>query len=217
MKKSELKQLIREEITKVLKESYDKTLVGDEHGEGGQHQILNYGKDKVIKSLHGGADIGYNLKIFTKYPEIFPKVYDMGKDYAILDKLDDKKSQNELEKIQFILLSRIDPRTKNRYISSNEPPENEYIGKLLQRVRKNGSVYYDGDITELIYNNLDDNELKSQLKKELPSNLYDSLIKNYYPLLQKVKNMPWDSKIKKDINDENFGYDINGNLKMLDI
>ena len=68
-----------------------------------------------------------------------------------------------------------------------------------------------------MYNNLDDNELKSQLQKELPSNLYNSLIKNWYPLLQKVKNISWNLKIKKDINDENFGYTPEGKLKMLDI
>ena len=36
-------------------------------------------------------------------------------------------------------------------------------------------------------------------------------------LLQKVKNISWDSKHEKDINDENFGYNLKGELKMLDI
>ena len=51
----------------------------------------------------------------------------------------------------------------------------------------------------------------------LPNELFNSLIKNYYPLLKKVKNISWNSSHSRDINDGNFGYDLNGNLKMLDI
>jgi len=191
----------------MLNEMYDKDLIGSEYGEGGQHQIYTYDKDKVIKFNHGGGEIGYNLKIFSKHPEIFPKVYDMGEDYAILDKLDDNKASSEIWKIKPYLFAQ----------SSEVPPKNPYIAKLVQRSRVTGPNWYNNELTQLLYNNLEDNELKSQLQKELPNNLYNSLIKNYYPLLQKVKNLSWDSKHEKDINDENFGYNSKGELKILDI
>lgn len=199
--------LLKKQIQKSLNEEYDKNLVGDEYAEGGQHKIYTYGEDKVIKFGHYGENLGYNVQIFTKYPEIFPKVYDIGDDYVILDKLDDYKSFSEIRKINSYLFSN----------SSEDAPNNLYIAKLSQRARNNGPNWYNSQLTQLIYNNLEDNELILQFKKELPNELYNSLIKNYYPLLKKVKNIPWNYKIEKDINDDNFGYDSNGNLKMLDI
>ena len=195
-------------LVNLLKEIYDKNLVGPEYGQGGQHVIYQYGKDKVIKFNYSEeGEIGDNLKIFTKYPDVFPKVYDMGYDYAILEKLDDNKANSEMWECKKHLFSQ----------SSETPPKNQHIAKLVQRPRIKGLNWYNSEMSQLIYNNLDDNELKSQLQQELPSNLYNSLIKNWYPLLQKVKSISWSSKIEKDINDENFGYNSKGELKMLDI
>lgn len=201
--KSEMIKLIN-----LLDEIYDKDLIGSEYGEGGQHKIYNYGKDKIIKFNYSGeGEIGDNLKIFTKYPDVFPQVYDMGYNYAILEKLDDIKASSEMRECKKYLFSK----------SSEIPPKNQYIAKLVQRSRVKGPNWYNSTMSQLIYNNLEDNELKSQLQQELPNNLYNSLIKNWYPLLQKVKSISWSSKIEKDINDENFGYNSKGELKMLDI
>ena len=107
-----------------------------------------------------------------------------------------------------------------KYVSNEEPPKNNYIADLLRASGENNQnrVYYrNSSITEMIYENLEDNKLKSELQKELPSNLYSILIDNYYPLLKQIKNLPWNSKHAKDVNDENFGYDKENNLKMLDI
>ncbi len=196
-----------QKLAGILNEIYDEDLIGSEYGEGGQHIIYDYDKDKVIKFGYNGGEIGYNLKIFTKYPDVFPKVYSMGYDYAILEKLDDRKAASEMWRCKKHLFSQ----------SSDIPPKNQYIAKLVQRPRIKGPNWYNSELSQLIYNNLDDNKLKSQLQKELPSNLYNSLIKNWYPLLQNVKNISWGSKIEKDINDENFGYNSKGELKMLDI
>ena len=73
------------------------------------------------------------------------------------------------------------------------------------------------NVFAISWTNLEDNKLKSELQKELPSNLYSILIDNYYPLLKQIKNLPWSSKHAKDVNDTNFGYNSNGELKMLDI
>jgi hypothetical protein len=194
-------------LTDILKEIYDKNLIGPEYGEGGQHIVYLYGDDKVIKFNHSGGELGYNAKILKKHPDVFPKVWDEGEDYIILDKLDDRKALKEISKIKSYLYSQ----------SSEIPPKNSYIAKLSQKSRVKGPNYYDSNIIRVIYNNLEDNELKSQLKNELPSDLYNSLIENYYPLIQKIKNLPWDEKYEKDINVENFGYDLKGNLKLLDI
>jgi len=195
-------------LINLLNEMYDKDLIGSEYGEGGQHKIYDYDKDKVIKFNYSGeGEIGDNLKIFTKYPDVFPKVYDMGYDYAILEKLDDNKANSEMRECKKYLFSQ----------SSEIPPKNQYIAKLVQRSRVKGPNWYNSEMSQLIYNNLNDNKLKSQLQQELPSNLYNSLIKNWYPLLQKVKNISWSSKHEKDINDENFGYNLKGELKILDI
>ena len=195
-------------LINILKEIYNKDLVGPEYSQGGQHIIYQYDKDKVIKFNYSEeGEIGDNLKIFTKYPDVFPKVYDMGYDYAILEKLDDNKANSEMWECKKYLFSQ----------SSEIPPKNQHIAKLVQRSRIKGPNWYNSEMSQLIYNNLDDNELKSQLQQELPSNLYNSLIKNWYPLLQKVKSISWNSKIEKDINDENFGYNSKGELKMLDI
>jgi hypothetical protein len=193
-------------LTNILKEIYDKNLIGSHRGEGGQHIVYQYGKDKIIKFGHYGK-IDKNIKIFDKYPDIFPKVYDIEDDYIILEELDSSKSKNELYQIKSKLFNQ----------SSEIPPFNPYIANLSQKSRIKGPNYYKSSVTELLYNNLEDNELIVQLKKELPNNLYNSLIKNYYPLLKKIKNLSWDSKIEKDINDENFGYTLKGNLKLLDI
>ena len=195
-------------LVDLLNEMYDKDLIGPDYGEGGQHKIYLYDKDKIIKfNYDGEGEIGDNLKIFTKHPDVFPKVYDIGYDYVILEKLDDTKASSEMWDCKEHLFDQ----------SSEIPPKNQYIAKLVQRSRVNGPNWYNSEMSQLIYNNLDDNELRSQLQKELPNDLYDSLIKNWYPLLQKVKKIPWNLKIEKDINDENFGYNSKKELKMLDI
>jgi hypothetical protein len=101
-------------LINLLNEIYDKDLIGSEYGEGGQHKIYDYDKDKVIKFNYSGeGEIGDNLKIFTKYPDVFPKVYNMGYDYAILEKLDDRKAASEMwgcKKYLFSQSSEIPPK-----------------------------------------------------------------------------------------------------------
>ena len=216
MKIFELKNIIKGEINKLLKEIYDKNQIGDQYGEGLEHTVYNYGKDKIIKFADSispnNKGLQPNAKILANYPNIFPKVYNIGSDYIIMEKLDDNKAYVELFKIKQQLSS-----NNKKYISSDIPPKNQYITKLMQKSKIDGSNYYDYDISTLIYDNLEDNELKSQLRKELSSDLYNSLIKNWYPLLQKIKNIPWSLKKEKDVHDENFGYTLKGELKMIDI
>jgi hypothetical protein len=204
-------------LVNLLNEILDKASIGTKHGEGGQHNVHNYGTDKVIKRAYRGGNIknNENIKIFNEYPEIFPKIYDIGEKYIILEKLDDRKSQKELWEMKIILFS-----LDGKYVSNQESPKNSYIADLLRTSRYNKQnlfFYRNGSITEMIYENLEDNKLKSELQKELPSNLYSILIDNYYPLLKQIKNLPWSSKHAKDVNDTNFGYNSNGELKMLDI
>ena len=51
-------------LINILNEIYDKNLVGSEYGQGGQHIIYQYDKDKVIKFNYSEeGEIGDNLKI----------------------------------------------------------------------------------------------------------------------------------------------------------
>lgn len=196
----------------ILKE-IDQTLIGPEYGSGIEHTVYSYGKDKILKVRDMGRKLGYHVNIFIKYPEIFPKVYEIEEDYVILEKLDDKKFQKEIWDIKKRLFSK-----NNKSVSSEDRPNNEYIASLTQNKRNNGSFYYDSDIMVLIYDNLEDIKLKEQFNKELPDNLYNIIINNYYPLLTKIKNLTWEAPIReKDITDENFGYNSEGILKALDI
>lgn len=198
-------------LVNLLKELYNKNLIGDEHGEGSIHIVYNYGKDKVIKfNQNQGEPISDHIKIFDKYPEIFPKVYDIGEDYVILEKLDDWKAIGEGDDINRILFHDNPSPTINDY---DDKSHNSYIAEKSKYKGR-----YVGLITSLIYNNLEDNQLKLELKKELPKDLYTSLINNWYPLLKKIHDLPWISNLPKDMySHENFGYNSKGELKMLDI
>lgn len=194
-------------LVNLLKELYDENLIGSDYGEGSIHIVYNYDKDKVIKfNQNQGEPISDHIKIFDKYPEIFPKVYDIGEDYVILEKLDDNKAFEEAHKINQILFD------------DDHESYNPYIAELLKDKKK--YIRHTGFVgtTSLIYDNLEDNQLKLELKKELPKDLYTSLINNWYPLLKKIHDLPWISNLPKDIyNHENFGYNSKGELKMLDI
>jgi hypothetical protein len=195
-------------LANLLKELYDENLIGSDYGEGSIHIVYNYGKDKVIKfNQNQGEPISDHIKIFDKYPDIFPKVYDIGEDYVILEKLDDNKAFREAHEINEILFY------NNPSLDDDDKSHNPYIAELSKDRGR-----YIGLITTIIYNNLEDNQLKLELKKELPKNLYTSLINNWYPLLKKIHDLPWISNLPKDIyNHENFGYNSKGELKMLDI
>jgi hypothetical protein len=88
MKKSELQQIIKEEISKILNElkTYPKELVG----AGEQGNVYPIGKDKVVKKIHNGWEPEEikMYELFNQYPDLFPHVYKIGKDYVIMDKID---------------------------------------------------------------------------------------------------------------------------------
>jgi hypothetical protein len=79
----------------ILKEikTHQKKRIGDgEHGV-----VYNVGKNKVVKKSNqndgfSSDEIKY-YKIYNKYPNIFPHIYKLTKDYVIMDKLDSPGKQ----------------------------------------------------------------------------------------------------------------------------
>lgn len=88
MKKSQLQQIIKEEISKALNElkTYSKELVG----AGEQGSVYPVGKDKIVKKIYDDWEPEEikRYELFNQYPDLFPHVYKIGKDYVIMDKID---------------------------------------------------------------------------------------------------------------------------------
>jgi hypothetical protein len=76
-----------ENILKELQTHTKKKIGSGEHGE-----VYNIGKNKIVKKSN--KQNGFtpeeikNYNLFNQYPELFPHVYKLTKDYIIMDKLD---------------------------------------------------------------------------------------------------------------------------------
>ena len=123
-------------------------------------------------------------QIFQKYPDLFPKVYDVHSEWVVLEKLDSERAWMELEDIATIL---------DRGVSYLINNYKQYTGR-----------------------NVWNNETQIQAFERL---------KPYADVIDQVRKRLVPSDLKKltrmdkmfDIHEENWGYNSQGVLKLLDL
>jgi len=188
-------------------------------GKGTQHTVFPYEKfaDKVIKTRWGDLDVAKKhsflvnhepmnveeLEIFQRYPNLFVKVYKISKNYAVLEKLDTKNFQSDSHKIALGIFQYIVdmggiisvPYTIDTNISDSTDIDPTFfiwmaIRKYLDSMLHNISSYCPPYFKQWI------NFLKELEKIELPKDYrYNTL----------------------DVHDRNFGYNKQGEIRMLDL
>ena len=121
----------------ILKETY--------LGGGEQGKVYTVGKDKIKKQsnfLDGFTqDELYFYNQFNKYPNIFPKIYELTKSYVIMDRLYDIPDLNNvLNYLEQINIWRDeDPMTMIYYsLKNNDLSE---INTLLNKAKNNKTIY----------------------------------------------------------------------------
>lgn len=122
-------------------------------------------------------------QIFQKYPDLFPKVYQVTKEWVTLERLDSERARVELEDIGTILDNSIS-HTINNY----------------RQIKALG-----------MWNNTQKIALEA--------------LKPYADIVDQLRKRLTRSDLKKlvrmdkmfDIHEENWGYDCNGTLKLLDL
>ncbi len=123
-------------------------------------------------------------QIFQKYPDLFPKVYDVHSEWVVLEKLDSERARMELEDIATIL---------DRGVSYLINNYKQYTGR-----------------------NVWNNQTQIQAFERL---------KPYADVIDRVRKRLTRTDLKKltrmdkmfDIHEQNWGYDSQGVLKLLDL
>ena len=180
-------------------------------GQGSEHIIYPYSKDpnKVIKTFDPDERESINkdqITTFQKHPDIFPIVYKVTDKYAILEKLNTKKVIDELEKleVEFFNLKWKSNKKRKYSILLDDLMEDDnlegidFIGKLYYLIQKTPS---------------------SSLKKELDTlssfTQNPKLLKKWIDFLIKLSSIMGQTEL--DMHAEQFGYNSEENLKLLDI
>lgn len=178
-------------------------------GMGKDHQVFDYEADptKVIKVAWGAKDgenrfdpnaekIQTNLdpnhiRIFTKYPNIFPKVFKATDRYAIIEKLnpapvldDEKKIFQQLSKYNFSTL---------RYMK-----EYDAVSSLYWNITNRSGF------------------LISMLKKLTSAGEDLTILNKYLTLFKQINSTLKRAVGNVDVGTNNMGYDQQGNVKLLD-
>lgn len=196
-----LKQLILEELKEV--KSTQKTKVG----QGIEHSIYPSRKhpDRLLKV--GQKDVVEEwVKVFQSNPNIFPKIYRVGKlnyknadseiFFVEIEKLDTKKAESEWDLLHEKL---------------------EQLGMIDEEFG-----FYGRDFTDIYLNHGEDKDIIKHILnalKDKDKNTYEIFIK-WFSLIKKCeeannKILGKDSFV--DAHKYNFGYDSKGNLKCLDL
>jgi hypothetical protein len=195
-----LKQLIKEEIYKVLTEITFKTPIG----QGSEHIIYPHSKDpnKVIKTSSQSVNKN-QITTFQKHPDIFPIVYKITDKYAVLEKLDVNQVITELEKLEVEFFNLKWHSDKKRKYSI-----------LLDDLMENNDDNYDfiGLLYYLLQNN--PSSLKSELNTLYSLTQNPELLKKWIDFLLQIISIF--GKKDLDIHAEQFGYTPKGQIKLLD-
>jgi hypothetical protein len=162
-------------------------------GYGDEGSIYNIGTNKVVKKSTRGFTQNEieNYQLFNQYPDLFPHIYKLTKDYVIMDKLN---SPGKPLMDVYNFLDNIDPSTKN----SMPWREEDYLTNL----------YYEDNNLEIF------NQILQKAKELNRMDVYNTLKKclNFITKLKKFfKNKPI------DVHLGNVGIDNNGEIKIFDL
>lgn len=162
--------------------------------------VYNVGKDKVVKYRDGGLspdDLRF-YKLFNKYPDVFPHVYKLTKDYVVMDKLKEDKELFELYKYFADKVEWDKDKLKDIEWGELEDP----LTAAYYAVRNKGNYRNEFEI------------IKKYLKSNGEIGYYNTLIK-CYKFCDKVNSIMNGEFI--DMHMGNVGLDSQNNLKIFDI
>ncbi len=189
-------------IPKPINEFQNKQIVGT----GVEHDIYpdNKNKDRIFKVPKDAVakDEMYKwIKTFSKYPRIFAKIY-RAKDnsYVSLEKLDTSRVQQEYRRLYDYFTTKhplIDQETSS--ISSDPLIEMFLIMSLLDSTENKGKI----------------RDIQKRMRQDDPSLL--PIFNNWLKLTLIMRDVAERENLAIDFHIDNFGYDKEGNLKMLDI
>lgn len=175
-------------------------------GTGVEHDIYpdNKNKDRIFKVPKDAVakDEMYKwIKTFSKYPRIFAKIY-RAKDnsYVSLEKLDTSRVQQEYRRLYDYFTTKhplIDQETSS--ISSDPLIEMFLIMSLLDSTENKGKI----------------RDIQKRMRQDDPSLL--PIFNNWLKLTLIMRDVAERENLAIDFHIDNFGYDKEGNLKMLDI
>jgi hypothetical protein len=177
-------------------------------GLGSRHIVYPSQSDpnKVIKTININPDYDGNeyntldidsLELFKKYPNVFPKVYKITNKYAVLEKLNTSKVFNELKNLYNQVIesnTEFSEYIKDKY-TGYDRSSNEFSTDIYEYIKYEDKTLSDFDE---VYSKIKDGEL---LKKYV---LFIFTIIKLFPQ-------------SLDIHNDQFGYDSEGNIKLLDI
>lgn len=156
-------------------------------------KVVKFGRNKnedsindkdFVKRIYTTEEL-YEFKVMAKYPQWFPIIYKIGKDYVYIETLNTTKAKEDWEEIVIYI--------RNYYIKTGLNPV--LFDNILEDFRDN---FIDPDYKQLYIN----------LWHKSKSRKFIDLVKNIYN--ERLFGLT-------DIHEGQFGYDKNGNLKMLDV
>lgn len=166
-------------------------------GKGSYHNVYPTKDNAKVIKVNRYRKLNDNeewVEIFNKYPEFFPKIYRVKNNYAVVEKLDTKQVKDEIN----LMLNDLEKNLPTLYFEITDMWD---ITEFLSRTIMGKLMGYRGDVMKLeqIINMVDNKDIFNRWVNTIEK-IMKLRVKDYL-----------------DAHEENFGYDNNGNLKMLDI
>lgn len=175
-------------------------------GTGIEHDIYPDTKNssriyKVPKDAIAKQKMYEWIRIFNKYPQVFAKIYKAkNNSYVSLEKLDTNRVKQEYDKL-FDYFT-----TKHILIDDSDIYGESGVNDPLTHLFLTLSIFYSESKTK---------EMLSKMKQLEPNII--PIFKNWLEFSLKVRDVAEKESRSIDFHTGNFGYDNQGNLKMLDI